>query len=144
MLDLYAPEGIDILGNMVECNPDSPNTRFFGPIELHARHLVGYGPMPLTGHQLSPSALEHFETSCRDPAFYQIYKRIVMLFQKYKMQMPPYSKKELTFTGVRIENVECTQLTTYFDEFESDVTNSIRLTPNEFQKENVLFKVIIN
>nr|CAI5860569.1 unnamed protein product [Callosobruchus analis] len=141
MVDLYTPEGFDILGNLIECNPDSPNQRFIGPIEVFAKLLVGYATVPLDKYHLAPSALEHFETASRDPAFYMILKRVVLLFQRYKSHLPPYTQKELSFPGVKVEDIKIDKLVTYFDKFESDVTNLVQLTPEEIKKDNVVIKV---
>ncbi|KAJ8923020.1 hypothetical protein NQ315_001568 [Exocentrus adspersus] len=140
-IDIYTPDGFDVLGNIVEGNPDSPNTRYFGALQIFARHLLGYAPQPLNSYKVAPSVLEHFETASRDPAFYQFYKRIVLLFQQYKTHLPPYSYNELFFPGVKVEKIDVDRLVTYFDYFDSDITNSIYLTQEELDKENVQVKV---
>lgn len=118
---------------MIESNPDSPNRRFYGQLQLYARHLLGYSFQPLNKNQIAPSALEHFETSLRDPVFYQFYKRIVLYFQKYKSYLSPYTYNELTYPGVKIESVQFDRLTTYFDYFDSDVSNALFVTPQEYE-----------
>ncbi|XP_018563800.1 hexamerin [Anoplophora glabripennis] len=140
-IELYTPEGFDILGNIIESNPCSPNTKYFGPLQIYARHLLGYAPQSLNNLDVAPSALEHFETASRDPVFYQFYKRIVLLFQRYKTNLPPYSYKEMSFPGVKVEKIDVDRLTTYFDYFDTDATNMVYLTPEELEKENVQIRV---
>lgn len=118
---------------MIESNPDSPSPRFYGPLQIYARHLLGYSTQPQNKYQLAPSALEHFETSMRDPAFYQFYKRIVLLFQKYKTNLTPYTYNELVYPGVKIENVQVDRLITYMDYFDADISNALRVTPQEYE-----------
>lgn len=118
---------------MIESNPDSPNSRFYGSLQLYARHLLGYAFQPLNKHQIAPSALEHFETSLRDPVFYQFYKRIVLYFQKYKSYLSPYTSNELIYPGVKIESVQFDKLVTYFDYFDSDISNALYVTPQEYE-----------
>lgn len=121
------------MGSIIESNADSPNPRYYGSLQIFSRHLLGYSTQPMDKYQLAPSALEHFETSMRDPAFYQIYKRIVLLFQKYKSLLPMYTYNELAFPGVKIESVLFDKLITYMDYFDSDISNALRVTPKEYE-----------
>lgn len=118
---------------MIEANPDSPLKHYYGPLQVYARHLLGYSTQPQTKHQLAPSALEHFATSLRDPAFYQLYKRIVLLFQKYKAHLNPYTYNEMVYPGVKVEKVEVDRLVTYKEVCESDISNAVRVTPEEYE-----------
>lgn len=132
LIDIFTPQGMEILGNAIEGNPDSPHPRYYGPIQVFARHLLGYSTQPLDSYHLSPSALEHFETSLRDPIFYQFFKRIVLLFQKYKLYLPPYGYNELVYPGVKIESVEFDRLITFFDYFDADVSNAAYVLEKEY------------
>lgn len=76
LTNIYTPEGLNILGNIVEGNMDSCNAEFYGSIDYFARKILGYNLEPSTPYQIIPSALEMFTTSLRDPAFYRLYKRI--------------------------------------------------------------------
>ncbi|EFA09253.1 hexamerin 5 precursor [Tribolium castaneum] len=140
LVDLYSSDQINVLGNMIESNPDSVNPRYYGPWDIYGRHLLGYSYQPLDKYKVAPSALEHFETALRDPAFYQLYKKILMQFFKYKIYLPPYTYNELNFPGVKIEKFEVDKLFTYFDYFDSDVTNAVYTPPN-FQWDNFKVKV---
>lgn len=63
--------------------------------------------------------------------FYQLYKRYVGYFTQYKSLLTPYTKEELSFPGVKIENVEVDKLVTYFDHFDTEITNVAWQSPDE-------------
>jgi hypothetical protein len=46
--------------------------------------------------QLAPTVLEHPHTTLRDPAYYQLYKRIYHIVQKFKNRLPSYSREEVS------------------------------------------------
>lgn len=125
---LYDESGFETLGNMIEGNMESPNGRFYGSLQIFARMLLG-NVQPLLEQQeyvIVPSVLEHFETSLRDPVFYQFFKRMLMHFQRYLNNVPPYSTKELLMPGVKIEDVEIDErLTTYFENYYVDISNAV-------------------
>lgn len=77
---IYTPEGLNMLGNIVEGNVDSCNLDFYGSIDTLARKILGFNLEPSTKYQIVPSALEFYSTSMRDPAFYRLYKRIFDLY----------------------------------------------------------------
>ncbi|KAJ3645198.1 hypothetical protein Zmor_022878 [Zophobas morio] len=130
-------EGINILGNLIESNPDSPNSQYYGAIQVYARHLLGYSYQPLNQYQVAPSALEHYETSLRDPAFYQFYKRVVLFFQLYQSNLTSYTEQDLTYQGVEVTNVQFDRLVTFFDYFYSDLSNAVFVTPQEYDTDKV-------
>lgn len=82
-INISTPEGLNILGNIIEGNMDSCNPNFYGSIDLLARKLFGYNLEPSTSYQIIPSALEFYSTSMRDPAFYRFYKRILFYYYRY-------------------------------------------------------------
>ncbi|XP_049821677.1 hexamerin-1.1-like isoform X2 [Aethina tumida] len=137
--DLYKEGGINVLGNLIQGNPDSPHPQYYGALQVFARHLLGYSFQPLDHYHLAPSALEHFETSMRDPAFYQLYKKIVYYYFRYMSHVKPYTKTELYFPGVEVTDVKFDRLVTYFDTFDSDISNGVYVTPEEYV--NHKFKV---
>ncbi|KAJ8972028.1 hypothetical protein NQ314_000411 [Rhamnusium bicolor] len=108
-LYLHNKDGMNILGNLIESNPDSPNSQYYGALWLYARHLLGYSYQPLYKYKVAPSALEHFETSLRDPMFYQLYKK----------------------NRVKVVNVEFDRLMTYFDEYYASISNAVLYAPDE-------------
>lgn len=134
-IDIYSPQGIEVLGNIIESNGDNPNPRYYGPYQTYARQLLGYSYQPLKKLNSAPSALEQFETSQRDPVFYALYKRIVLLFQQYKSYLAPYTYNELAYQGVKVESVQFDRLVTYFDYFDSDISNAVYVSQQEYEKE---------
>lgn len=76
LINIYTPEGLDILGNIIEGNMDSCNRDYYGSIEMFSKKILGYNLEPSTTYQIVPSALEFYSTSMRDPAFYRLYQRI--------------------------------------------------------------------
>ncbi|GJQ73639.1 hypothetical protein Trydic_g13982 [Trypoxylus dichotomus] len=107
---------------------ESPNARFYGYLQISARLMLGNARPALVDRELviAPSALEHFETSLRDPIFYRFYKRMLMYFQRYLNNVPSYSTKELLMPGVKIEDVQIVDpLMTYFEYDEIDISNAV-------------------
>lgn len=138
-VNILNEEGLDVLGNIVEGNADSTNKRFFGSLLFQARHLLGYALQPKNKNHLAPSALEHSETSLRDPAFYQLYKYINSFFSNFKNSLPAYTKEDLQFPGVSIKKVEFDKLVTHFDYFYSDISNAVHVSEEDVK--NGGFKV---
>lgn len=126
--EMRKPEDIDVLGNLMQSNPDSINTRYYGNIEELTRLIVGatYGTHNQYRYVI-PSVLEHYETSMRDPVFYQMYKRFIQLYWQFKNKLPSYKYEEIAFQGVKIESVDVDNLVTYFDIFDSDITNAVNV-----------------
>jgi hypothetical protein len=127
-IDLTKPESIDILGNMIQGNPDWPHWRFYKYLTVYSKILLG-STMEQKGHfdvKSSPSVLEHFETSMRDPLFYMLYKRLIKYYWQFKDHLPEYTHDELLYKGVKIESVEMDKLVTYFDKYDSDITNAVK------------------
>ncbi|KAJ8972027.1 hypothetical protein NQ314_000410 [Rhamnusium bicolor] len=109
----------------VYSNPDSPDNKYYGYIWLYASHLLGYSFQPLDKYQVVPSALEHFETSLRDPMFYQLYKKLWMKFYRYIYQYSSYTAHDLIFPGVKVTHMEIDSLVTYHEYFYSDLSNAV-------------------
>lgn len=126
--DMLNPDSIDIVGNMAQSNPDSKNARYYKSIENLSRMAIGgtFGEH-VKDRKVVPSVLRHQETSMRDPASYQMYKRIVKLFWQFKDKLPSYKYKEIAFDAVKIESVDVDKLVTYFDKFDSDITNAVNV-----------------
>lgn len=82
MEGIYTPEGLDILGNIIQGNADSLNKQLYESIDSLARNILGFNPDPLSKYQVLPSALQYYGTSLRDPAFYRLIKKIVGYFQR--------------------------------------------------------------
>lgn len=76
---------------MIEGNHDSPNWFFYGALQIAARHILGFTQQPLDHYHLAPSAMEHFETTLRDPVYWQFLKRVIQHYQMYKTKEGKYS-----------------------------------------------------
>lgn len=127
-IDLRRPESVEQLGNLFQANGGSVYNRFYGYLETWAKKLLG-ASAGFGHHQHGyavPSVLEHFETSLRDPVFYQLYKRILRYYFKFQSHLGAYKRPALAFDGVRITGAEFNdKLETYFDHFEADITNAV-------------------
>lgn len=131
MLHLYSEEGLNILGNIIQANANSPNIEYYGALMQFARHLLGYSMQSLDHHRLVPSALEHFETSMRDPVVYQLLKKVLLKIERYMSHVPPYTEKDLVTPGVKVTDMQVDALTTYDDHFYSDLSNAVWYHPDE-------------
>ncbi|KAK5638486.1 hypothetical protein RI129_012781 [Pyrocoelia pectoralis] len=130
---IYTPDGFNTLADILEANPQAINSQYYGHLLVFARHLIGYTFQPLTPYKTVPSALENFETSLRDPGFWQLYKRLIIHFQKYKTNLSPYKHEELHFPGVKVEGIVVDPLVTFFDNFDIDISNAVYVNDDEFQ-----------
>ncbi|PSN58157.1 Hexamerin [Blattella germanica] len=120
-------KGIDYLGDAIEGNGDTVNKRLYGSIYHYYRQLAGKNVDPYNDIGLAPSALQNIYTTLRDPANWQILKRVNYLFQRYKGYLPRYTYDELSFPGVRVDNVDVGKLVTYFDYFDIDLDNVVNV-----------------
>ncbi|KAG4078999.1 hypothetical protein HA402_001654 [Bradysia odoriphaga] len=127
--DLTKPESIELLGNIIQHNRDSPNRRFFGYFIWMSKLLLGGSITSRYTYKYDfrvlPSVLEHYETTLRDPVFWQLYKRIIKYYWHFKDTLPYYKKSEIMFDGVKITSVDMGKLVTYFDKFDADITNAV-------------------
>lgn len=135
-INLYEPDGFDLLGKLIEGSPDSPNTRFYGPLMMMAHQILGYAGRTMDEYKIVPSAMEYFVTALRDPVFYQLYKKILYFFLKYKKNLPSYTYTELNCPSLKIENITMDKLITYFDHFDFEITNGLYFTEEELEKDN--------
>lgn len=88
--------------------------------------------------------MEQFETALRDPVFYQLYRRILLEFQRYFYYQQPYSANELVFQGVEITNFSSDSLVTYNDPFYANISNAVYYSPQEQQNNNFNVRVLQN
>ncbi|KAJ6638512.1 Larval serum protein 2 [Pseudolycoriella hygida] len=146
--DLTKPETVEYLGNLIQYNGDSFNRRFYGYFIWMSKLILGGSVNDLHtfkyDYKILPSVLEHYETTLRDPVFWQLYKRIIKFYWQFKDTLPSY-KKELIFDDVKIQSVEMDKLVTFFDKFDSDITNAVDVELFDkktfaFEKTSDLFK----
>ncbi|XP_061721486.1 arylphorin subunit alpha-like [Cydia pomonella] len=101
--------------------------------EIIGLHLLSGTPEPTDRYTIFPSALELYQTSLRDPVFYQFYARILNYFLQWKEYLEPYSYSQLHFEGVRISGVRTDRLVTFFEPYDFDITNDIFHSVEEFK-----------
>ena len=124
-LSLYQPQGLNILGELIEGTGRSINPRYYGSFQYVARQLLGNAAEFNDIWEYAPSALELGQTAVRDPIFYQLYNKIIELFHYYQESLPAYQYNDLVVPGVTIEKVEVSDLITYFSNYEVDLNNAV-------------------
>lgn len=67
----------------------------------------------------------------RDPAFFQMYNKIINYIIQFKKHLSPYKPESLAFTGVEIEDIKVDKLVTFFDLFEFNATNGVYFSQQE-------------
>ncbi|XP_034241333.1 allergen Cr-PI-like [Thrips palmi] len=136
-------KGINILGNIIEGNQDSVNSRYYGSYQTMIRNLLALIMDPSQEHGVAPGVIGHYETALRDPAFYILQKYVLGLFQQYQNNLPSYKPDDLIFSGVAVKDVAVDKLVTYFDLFDIDVTNAVDVaTIDELDKLNYVAKTM--
>ncbi|XP_058830441.1 hexamerin-1.1-like [Topomyia yanbarensis] len=127
-IDMRKWDNIDFLGRMMNCmdvHKDDKKCKF-GFIEILSRTVLS--GMDFMTKKTWPSVLMHFETSLRDPIFYSMWDRLLDFYRLFKSYLPYYTFEELSFKGVVIKDVVIDKLMTYFEYFDSDVSNVVPLT----------------
>ncbi|XP_047499441.1 hemocyanin subunit-like [Penaeus chinensis] len=125
-IDIMNERGIDILGDIIESSMYSPNVQYYGALHNTAHIVLGRQADPHGKYALPPGVLEHFETATRDPSFFRLHKYMDNIFKEHKDSLPPYSKEELTFTGVNVENLSVDgELETFFEDYEYSLINAV-------------------
>ncbi|KAL1462946.1 hypothetical protein WDU94_014745 [Cyamophila willieti] len=119
------------IANCAESNPDCPNNQYYGSLFLELLKFAGGASDPNKQLGVSASALENYQTMIRDPAFFNIAKRVVNLVTKYKdVHFQPYSNQELSFDGVKVQSLEVSDLITYNDNAEVNINNAVNNNGN--------------
>ena len=135
--------GINIIGNIVEGNQDSVNSRYYGSYTSMLHNLLALIMDPTTEHGVAPGVVAHYETALRDPAFYYLQKHVNGFFKQYKDNLPYYRSEDLAFQGVAVKDVAVDRLVTYFDLFDVDVTHAVDVhTVDEAEKINYVARTV--
>ncbi|XP_058121474.1 hexamerin-1.1-like [Anopheles ziemanni] len=136
-INLRLPESVEFFGNLLNSNVDAIDANYVGYVEVFSRLLLSGNDF--NAYKVWPSALMQFETSLRDPVFYQLYERFMDLYYYFKRFLPSYTYDELNFNGVIIKDVAVDKLVTYFDFFDADVSNVLPMqTPEKYFDGSVL------
>uniref|UniRef100_A0A1A9ZD54 Uncharacterized protein n=1 Tax=Glossina pallidipes TaxID=7398 RepID=A0A1A9ZD54_GLOPL len=120
-IDLRKPQAIEFIGNIMQGNVDVYDQYFFRQWNMFTHmYLADVEPQDT---EVFPNIFVNYETMMRDPLFYSVYKRIADVYFQFQYYIKPYTQQELLFPGVTIKNVQVTDLVTYFDLVDFDVTN---------------------
>ncbi|XP_073841437.1 larval serum protein 1 beta chain-like [Musca autumnalis] len=121
IIDLRNPDALEHISNIMQGNIDVFDKYFFNYYYMLSHMFIAQ----VDNHdiEVTPNVMLNFETMVRDPYFYIFHKKISDAFLRFKGHLKPYAKEELMFTGVEIKDVHVTEMVTYFDLVDFDVTN---------------------
>jgi len=122
-IDLRKPEAIEFIGNMLQGNVDAMDKMFYQFWYMLA-HMY-FADADYYQMDVYPNVMLNFETMMRDPMYYMFYKSIAQVYFQFMHYLPKYTKEQLLMPGVTMKNVEVSDLTTYFDLVDFDVTNML-------------------
>ncbi|KAH8357583.1 larval serum protein 1 beta chain [Drosophila serrata] len=123
MIDLRKPESIEYIGNIMQGNVDAMDKMFYQFWYMLA-HMY-FADTDYHQMEVYPNVMLNFETMMRDPMYYMFYKSIAQVYFKFMHYLPKYTKEQLLMPGVTMKHVEVSELTTYFDLVDFDVTNML-------------------
>lgn len=110
-------EALELLGNLLQANPLSPNQRYYAAGDMFAHQLLTAADTGL---------LEQYETSLRDPMFYQLYDQLLQNYWLFVDQLPGYTQTDLQYNDVSIAGVEINHpLNTSFAVHHADITQAV-------------------
>ncbi|XP_046751829.1 arylphorin subunit alpha-like [Diprion similis] len=124
---IRTPYGIDIFGNLLAGNADSPNYDFYGNYEALARDVLGFSPVTGSKYDFVPSIMQHYGADQRDPMYWSLANRIAQYYKEFASYLPKYSFKELEYPDVKIESVEIPDVHTYFDTFDYTISSTVKV-----------------
>jgi len=134
-VDFRNSKSINFVGNFWQGNPDLyekiENKKFERSYEVVARRVLGAAPETTDPYNFVPSALDFYQTSLRDPAFYMLYSKIMKYIVQYKQWLEPYDHEVLHYAGVKINDVKVDKLTTFFELYDFNATGLVYLTKHE-------------
>nr|4L37_A Chain A, Silkworm storage protein [Bombyx mori] len=144
-IDLHSSKAVNFVGNYWQTNADLFEEDFLQfyqrSYEVNARRVLGAAPKPFNQYTFIPSALDFYQTSARDPAFYQLYKRIVQYIIEFKQYQVPYTQEALHFVGLKISDVKVDKMVTFFDHFDFDAFNTVYFSKEELKSSPHGYKV---
>ncbi|XP_049803490.1 hexamerin-like [Schistocerca nitens] len=128
----YKPsEAVNMLANMIQNNADSIHPRYYGSVYNDLLSFFGKYLEPAQRYGVAGTVFGKYETMLRDPLYYQIIKRVLRVFQEYQNYLKPYTRRELEFPGVKIESVDVDRLVTFFENFDIEVDNTLKVSSAE-------------
>ncbi|XP_075980236.1 basic juvenile hormone-suppressible protein 2-like [Anticarsia gemmatalis] len=138
-LELTKYDDIEMLGKLIygkidKTVLDKTHVVAYRYLLIVMKAALGLNTLHTDKYFVVPTVLDHYQTALRDPVFYQLQKRIIDLVCLFKLRLPSYTKEDLYFPGVKIDNVVVDKLVTYFDDYLMDMTNAVVLTDEEVKK----------
>nr|WMS58702.1 hemocyanin [Rimicaris kairei] len=125
-IDIMNDHGADVLGDVIESSVYSPNVQYYGSLHNTAHMMLGRQGDPHGKFDMPPGVMEHFETSTRDPGFFSLHKYMDNIFREHKDSLAPYTKEQLEFTGVSVDNIGVDGvLETFLEDFEYSLINAV-------------------
>ncbi|XP_017487461.1 PREDICTED: larval serum protein 1 beta chain-like [Rhagoletis zephyria] len=123
-IDLHQPQAIEYIGNYLQGNADTIDTidKYVLNSWYMLTHMLVAG-VDYNDFEVMPNVFLNYETMMRDPLFYSLYKQISTVYYLYKQQLHPYRREELALPGVEIKRVGVSEMVTYYDLVDFDVTN---------------------
>ena len=96
---------MDILGNAIEANKGSINSRLYGNIHNDGHNIIGSLPDPLVSFDVGVGVMTHAATAPRDPVFFRWHKFVDNFFEAYRKTLQPYRRKEMYMDDIKVESV---------------------------------------
>ena len=138
-LELTKTEDMEVLGKLIygkidKLDLDRTVVDSYRYLLIVMKAALGLNTLHSDKYFVVPSVLDQYQTALRDPVFYMLQKRILDLVFLFKLRLPCYTKEDLYFPGVKVDNVNVDKLVTYFDDYLMDMTNAVFLTEEEMKK----------
>ncbi|XP_043275465.1 phenoloxidase 2-like [Venturia canescens] len=136
IIKLTADRGIDILGNMVEASPLTPNRQLYGDLHNSGHMCIATCHDP-DGRYMEPEGvMGSVVTAMRDPMFYRWHNWMNEIFVEYKSTLPEYTNSELDFPGIEITSSRVTSpdvaentLLTFWTKSDVNITHGLDFAP---------------
>ncbi|XP_059045621.1 sex-specific storage-protein 1-like [Achroia grisella] len=97
--------------------------------------LLSYGTYNMGKNTYVPTAVDMYTTALRDPGTWRSLKLISEYFTLFKEMLPRYTREEIDFPGVKIEQVSTDKLVTMMDDYDVDITNALYLDQTEMKNQ---------
>ncbi|XP_058983168.1 phenoloxidase 2 [Musca domestica] len=105
-IPLDEKNGIDILGDIVECTSLSINPDYYGNLHNQGHNAISYCHDPEARFLEDFSVMGDVTTAMRDPVFYRWHGFIDSIFNRHKERLNPYGEKDLSFNGVVVNSLD--------------------------------------
>ncbi|XP_063362934.1 sex-specific storage-protein 1-like [Cydia amplana] len=135
VVPLRKPQDVENLGRLLGTT-QNPGGAYSTNL---SKKLLTYATYNINKHTYVPTATDMYSTSLRDPAFWRILKRKLEVVQLFKNQLPKYTREEFNFPGVKVEGVSTTELITFIDTYDMDITNAVYLNETEVRNKKADF-----